>query len=279
MVQVRGSDASFRLRPTSIQQQPSNKDFKAAVSSMKTYEDWLNLLPLLSGLKDSKRNLGPDKLEWLVRKACEAGKHGLILECAKKAERTGLELRDVHLVEALYQGLHEVAQKSDFGAAVVERSLNQGKQAADLIGPPNRKGFSVKEDPARRPDIIGVLLELSASRSVKTFGGKDQNGEVVSYAQRTLDTWSVCADDFNMRTTTRWSTANQTLKQMMPLWHGMKLALQVEEVKSSDHLRTNLKKRMKELEPNIEAAMKLISEAGPSRTPTNLTMSQELYKK
>lgn len=279
MVQVRGNDAKFRLRPTSVTNRPSNQDFKKAISAMSTYEDWCNLLPLLSGMKDSKRTLTPAKEEWLVRKACQAGKHGIILECAKKAERTGLELRNVPLVQTLYQGFHDVAQQSDFGTAVVERTLEQGKQAAELIRQPNQKGFSIKEDATRRPDIIGVLLELSASRSIKAFGGKDQNGEVVSYAQRTLDTWPVCAEDFDLGDATKWSTANLKLKQMMPLWHGMKLALEVEEVKSDDDLSSNLKKRIEELEPKIEAAMKFISEADLAYTPRILTTSQELFKK
>lgn len=277
MVNVRGREEQVRLKPMSIEDQPSTEDFKTAVTSMSTYSDWCNLLPLLCGMKDSKRGLQAHRLEWVIRKACEAGKHGVILECAKQSARTGLELREVEVVRTLFQGFHDAAHKSNFGRATVERSLKQAKQATSLIGLPNKKGVSIKEDATRQPDIIGVLLELSASHALQASEGKDEDGEVASYARRTLDTWPV--GDFDLKEPTKWSTANEKLKQMVPLWHGMKLAMKVKEVKTDNQLRTNLQKQMDQLGRNIEAAMKIVSEGDRSYIPKSLTMSQELYKK
>lgn len=212
-----------------------------------------------------------------MRKGCDAGKHGILLECAKKYKRTGLELRNVNVVRELYQGFHSTAQRSNFDIKVVERTLNQAKQAAFLVGLPKNKKVPMNEEADRRPDIIGVLLELSASRAMQACGGKDEHGEVVSYAKRTLDTWPMT--EFSLEDTAGWVTANKTLGKILPLWHGMKLALDVEEVKSSDELRSALEKRIGELEPLIEAGMKTVSEAEVSYTPRKLAMCQELYKK
>ncbi|KAK2756444.1 hypothetical protein FQN54_005337 [Arachnomyces sp. PD_36] len=277
MVNLRGRDEQVRLQPMPITEQPSNQDFKTAIKSMSTYEDWCNLQPLLIGLKDSKRVLQPDRLEWLIRKACDAGKHGIILECIKKSKITGLELRGVGAVRILYQGFHAVAQSSGFSKGVVERSLDQAQQAAALIQPPKKhKGAVVEEDARKQPDVIGVLLELSASRALQSFDGNDQNGEVASYATRTLGTWP--AGNFRLPDEAKWSDANDKLKEMMPLWNGMKLALKVKEVNADGNLRANLTRRIRELEPKIEAAMKVISDAELSYTPINLTRSKELFQ-
>ena len=260
-----------------IEERPTSEDFRTAVNLMKTRADWDNLVPLLSGMKASSRPIPPQRWDWLVRKTCEAGMANVVLRCAKQSARTGLELQLVGPVKKLYQAFHAAAQAADFKGPIVADTLKQAKQAAFLITLPKKKPVSIEQDPARQPGIIGVLLELSAARSLDTSGGKDESGEVVAYASRVLDTWVL--GNFNFEHHTEWSPANNKLQEMIPLWHGMKLALQVEEVGADEHLRTNLTARVEELASKIEAASKRVSDAGSSHLPKGLKLSQEMYEK
>jgi hypothetical protein len=276
MVNIKGTDDQVRLQPMRIEDRPTTEDFKTAVTLMKTRADWDNLLPLLSGMKASNRRIPWQRWDWLVRKTCEAGMPNVVLRCARQSARTGLKLQQLELVKNLYLGFHAVAQSADFKGEAVENTLKQAKQAAFLVTLPKKKAVSAERDPARQPSIIGVLLELSAARSLDAFGGKDESGEVATYSKRVLDTWVL--GDFNFETE-KWTTANNKLQEMIPLWHGMKLALRVNEISADEYLRTNLTNRIKELGSKIEAATKRVSESGSSGLPKGLKMSQEMYVK
>jgi len=118
------------------------------------------------------------------------------------------------------------------------------------------------------------MLELSAARAIDAFEGKDKDGEVRDYAQKVLATWPLGEFDVPLTSSVE---ANWKLLRFVPLWHGIKLALQVGEVKADKTLSSLLASRLKELGQKIEETVKEASERTGSRTPYGVQLFRQLY--
>lgn len=248
-----GEDEKFQLRPMDPQSRPRNQEITQVVSLMKTTKDWQNIIPFLAGLRMAGRVLKPNRWEWLIRKAGAADALGIILECAKQSERTGLRLNNVDVVQKFYFMLHQKAQAAELQGKGLAKALSLARQAAMLMEAPEHVVHDVQQDPKRRPFVVGVLLELSAARALNEFGGNDEGGHVRTYAQRLLATWPLGSFDAE---TKDWPRVDRMLQENVPIYNGMKLALQVNGIASDKAVSSGLKARVSELERLIREQKK-----------------------
>lgn len=276
-VNIGDNDEPYQLRPMDPLSRPPKKAFRDVVSLMKTKQDWQNLAPFLGGLRMSKRKLSLAHWEWTVRKAGKADALGAILECAKQAERTGLRLNNNGIVQSIFFWLHMKAQEGQFKDPAVSKALSLAKQFAALMEAPEhsrREIKSIQEDPKRQPFVIGTLLELSAARAVNELGGKDETGDVHAYAQRLMANWEA---GNSSRDPTDWVTIDFILQENMPIYNGIKLALQVEGVANDRPLSGPLKRRMNQLGQLIANLKELAPERVQQKPTLGYQQSQLLH--
>ena len=265
----------YQLWPMDIRDRPKKNDVLNAVSLMKTRQDWHNLPPLLVGMRSSKQIISLKQWEWIVRVAGLAGMQSIVLECAKQARRSGLVLGHPGVARKLFFTFHSSARSAGFKGPELATALVQAQRAAWLMNGPEHIWTKSKiKDPKRLPDIIGILLELSAAHAIDAFEGKDKDGEVRHYAQKVLCTWPV--GEFDVPPTGSVE-ANGKLLEFVPLWHGIKLALQVEDVKVDKTLSSLLASRLKELGQKIEETATKVSEQTGSRTTYGVELCRQLY--
>ncbi|KKZ68883.1 hypothetical protein EMCG_00054 [[Emmonsia] crescens] len=245
-VTLRGeTDESYRLRPLKFSETPSNNMVRGVIQLMKEPEDWYALVPLLKGLHSSKRTPSFLLWEFIVRKAGEAGMTSVIIDCAEQSHRTGFSLGDYMLAEILFSTLRLKAESAGYKGPEVEKALRQAKHVAMLM---NSEGHApvvkTKPDPRRHPNIVSVLLELSAARALDAFEGKDAQGDVRSYAEKLLGTW-VLRGKID---TIKYPKKNvRNVVDLPSVRKGIDMALQVEEIKNDERLSEALKKRLNEL--------------------------------
>ncbi|KAI9930072.1 hypothetical protein ASPWEDRAFT_147632 [Aspergillus wentii DTO 134E9] len=256
-VAIGENDEPFTLRPMDPQSRPTNRDMVDTISLMKTPQDWQNILPFLAGLRMSHRVLKSDRWEWLVRKAGQADALGVLLECAKRSDITGFRLNHAGIVQSFFFELHRKAQRGEFKDPAVTKALSLAKQAIILMETPEHIERDVKLDPKRKPYVIGTLLELSAARAVNELGGNDEGGHVRAYAQRLLATWSLGNFSRDAKT---WVNADQMLQENIPIYNGMKLALQVKEVSQDKTISSGLKTRINGLNMAITSHKEMAPE-------------------
>ncbi|PYI06119.1 hypothetical protein BO78DRAFT_344299 [Aspergillus sclerotiicarbonarius CBS 121057] len=268
-------EEEFLLRPMDPQSRPTKNEAIEAISLMKNTTDWNNLVSLLAGLRMSNRLIKASRMEWIVRKAAEANALGVVLECAKQVERTGLRLNEVGFVQRLFFELHRKAQAAEFEGPEVAKALSIATQLVGLMERPGHVQHDVVKDPKRRPFVIGTLLELSAARALSEFGGKDQDGNVRLYSQRLLGSWSL--GNFNSETT-EWVAVDKMLQENIPIYNGMKLALQVHGIVNERAVAPGLKNRLNELNQLISNQVKNAPEKVQQKPTVGLVQAQLLYQ-
>ncbi|KAA8647004.1 hypothetical protein EYZ11_000137 [Aspergillus tanneri] len=273
-VAIGENNETFLLRPMDPQSRPTKEEIVDLISMMKTTNDWQNLLPFLSGLRMSNRRLNPNRWEWLVRKAGQADALGIVLECAKQPERTNLRLKNVGFVQRLFFELHRMAQIREFKDPAVSKALSLAKQFVSLMEAPEHIERNPELDPKRKPVVIGTLLELSAARSLNGLEGKDENGDVLAFAQRLLGSWSL--GNFNSETK-QWVKVDHMLQENVPIYNGMKLALQVNGISNNKSVAPGLKTRINELGTLIANQKKAAPEHIKQRPTIGFAQSQLLH--
>ncbi|EEP78995.1 predicted protein [Uncinocarpus reesii 1704] len=255
-------EESYRLRHMTLTDHPGDKELRQMVSLMKTHNDWLNMIPFLIGLQNANRPLSTKRLAWVVRKAGLAGQAGVMLEAAKQWRRTGVTLNDPAIATALFLAIRYNAQQVDFKGEEAQKALRQARTAAELLDAPEHTATDPKRDAKRLPGIIAILLELSAAEALNSGEGKDVRGEVRAYAQRVISTWPL--GDFDIPAERH--AAQFKLFELVPIWHGMSLALQVEEVKTNAELSEGLKSCMSELGKTIDTIVENVTkESGDAK--------------
>lgn len=275
-VSIRGeNEETYVLKPLQPKDHPSNAEFRRVVSLMKSREDWLNIIPFLIGLQNAKRPLTIKNLDWLIRKAGLAGQQGVIIECVKQWRRTGVTLNNATVAKQLFLAIRQQAQQADFKGEEVQKALRQAQLAADLLNAPENTAADLTKDPKRLPEVIAVLLELSAADALDANGGKDSEGKVRGYAESLLSTWSLGV--FEVPDT--WTAANFKLLELVPVWHGINLALQVEEIKADADLSNALKSRMNEIAEKIESSVDKVTKESGNSERAGINLATELYHK
>ena len=267
------SDEQYRLEPLAHEVLPRKTDVVKVLGMMKNPEDWRNLVPFLTGLVSSGRKPQPALYAKIVRLAGESGVPGIALAAAKQVSRTGLTLGNAEIACELFFAARIKAQKAGFTGEEVEAALRVAQEAAFLMHDPKHAALDADQNPQFMSLVSGVLLELSAARALDSFGGKDKTGEVTRYMRTLFVNWEYEGYEIPEH----WRQANYKLRDWLVLWHGLKLSLEVEEVKASERLTSRARTALQFLGKLIEKTeTKIITESG-SEQRTGVIMSKQLY--
>jgi len=186
---------------------------------METKEDFENVPRLLEGLRNARAKLEPLFAEKVAKALGQKGQQSVILECARRGEKTGFQLKDDRLVRQILWFFHDKAVKADFENVETAKALKWSEQLFELL---ELSGNKVSEKGAAVPKIqahnIGVLLSLAAKNAQD---GKDVDGKVEKYAKRLLATDLNIAEPETPRANSLW------LAQTFPLVFGIKNAVEI----------------------------------------------------
>jgi hypothetical protein len=250
-VTVEVSGENFRLKHIDrTKDQPGTVEgLLKLISLMKDKKDWDNLPIFLEGLRIAGRKLKPQYWEKLVRKAGQASQQHTILECARRASRTGFVLKDLNLVREVMWWIQHKALSAGWSARSTKKALAMAEQIADLLEDEKHCGgtFISASDPRARPEVVGVLLQLAAAHA-KLSSGKDEDGKVEIYAKRLLGT---LARKVNLRERLPMGrdlwTSNALLCYITPIVYGMREAAEILGPQSE------IAKQLKDQEPALSA--------------------------
>jgi len=212
-----------------------------AVKLMQEKKDWDNLPNLLQGLRHTGfKTQSLDIKEKVVRKATQAGRQEVILECLRRVADTGMSMNEPEFAATVLLSMHRKAMDSDWHEHQTAKALSWAEMVVALMEHPQHAGnrkLDGENDPRLQPDVIGILLDLAAVRAVKHSESRDIDGKVAEYAVRLLGTpleFKKPADegDYGLNT---W------LSTHVPVLHGMYEALKVLDPSSDVAIRLNAK--------------------------------------
>ena len=129
---------------------------------------------------------------------------------------------------------------------------------------------SVTRDPRRRPEVVGIVVEMLSAKAVKTGEGIEEVGKLV---ERLLGLWRWAELGFAKRD---WRDANKKLLMWAPVWHGMLLAQKI--LGEESQLGRELGEKIgKDLEPLLNKAREVVAANTPEKGGTRgLTMYEQL---
>lgn len=246
---------------------------------------WENLPGFLAGLKISKRKLKGYQMEKIVRRACKQGKEGLIMQCMKQVERTGLSLWDAGAAREMMLASVRRADEAGWTKNGVAGALKFAEAVWLLIQDPRHalpKRRDGLVDPMSRPDIVGILLQLHSANALHQLPDPPNNdmSAVRSYATMILvqlshldpselslpppTSSSISTSSSSPASSSSsppivpkeiFKAANEKAHLYSPLAHGMRLALQLLTTTASPEdvkLRTQLQQRSSQLDKLLE---------------------------
>ncbi|KEF51474.1 uncharacterized protein A1O9_12391 [Exophiala aquamarina CBS 119918] len=190
----------IRLRPTKSYDKPALRDYTKQLLSLleASSSTWSNLSPFLQGLVLTKQNTPEYFWERLTRKAGEMGKEGVLLDCARSAEKTNFRLCRPRVAREFFIAFHKQAAAGEFKGAKLETAWKRAQTAALMLEseehlhlkslhdvgaqPGDRKPRPQPQVDARSdPLVLATLLELCAHTAVKD-GTDDLRRQVTSFA-------------------------------------------------------------------------------------------------
>ncbi|KAI9847907.1 MAG: hypothetical protein M1837_001424 [Sclerophora amabilis] len=265
-VTVEIGDEKIQLQPIDpTKDEPSTRrEFTRMLALMKEPADWDNLPAFLEELHNAKRKLSEAHMEKMVRKASEAGRQDVVLNCARKVEKTGMALKNVTLVCEVLWGIRAKAIRADWDEETTAKALKQAEQVIDMLEDVDHCGGARRNvgDPRLQPEIIGALLELATARAVKHQGGQDLDGRVRTYTDRLMARWE------NPRMVAEIDTldaANLRLVTLVPIWNGLSQARRFFDDGSTQAVW--LKGHWEILDGLIAGALNMVEKAGPRKRP------------
>jgi len=232
-----------------------------AFELMKEPKDWNNLPSLLHGLANAKRKLHADNFQKITRKAGMAGRPDILLECARRVDDTRYKLANPELVAELMHQISAKAMNSEWKAKDTKQALAWAEMVSELLEDERHAGkrhVDGVDDVRVRPEVIGVLLQLSAVWATRYYDGEDRDGKVKLYAERLLGSPASWEPDPNR---TDHHAANAYLAYMVPVLHGMKLAQPILGQKSK-----HLEDWIAELETTMNAQRERLLGARPQQS-------------
>lgn len=254
-----GIDENYRLKPLNSKDEPKTRDLKTVVRLMKTDEDYKNFVPFFVGMHEAGRHIRLEEWEWVTRHLGQAGYQHILVACAKQAKKTGYSLAPHSVARGFFQNFHTAAVACEFKGEELERILKSAVLCTFLF---NQEEHTPRGtlSPQRLPDIIGVLLELSAARSIDAFEAKDFDDNIVhGYAEKLLSTWDLVPTEVPSYA----SAANGTIMEMLPTWNGINLALKVDSIQADSAMQNKLVSRKKELEEKLDVSIEKVRNSTP----------------
>lgn len=204
------------------------KLLKQALSLMESKEDWANLPGILVALKHMKSVPREWFMEYIVRKVIDAGRLPVLVRCLQQSEHTGVTLKRKEVLRYVIFGLHDHAARGGWSAESVKEALGLARNVSNMLeseahGTGERM---LHKDPRRRPEVIGVFLELAAVNAQLHQNGEDRGDAVKAYTSRLLS----CMDESSRQPSGLQPPASGPAWEMLegaPIWHGLALAQKV----------------------------------------------------
>lgn len=271
---VRLGDEVLQLHPLShVKDEPNTRaSFAKALDLMTESGDFKNLPGFLQGLKTARRSIKDYQLEKAVRRANESGRQSIINDCLRRTESTGLSLGNLRVAREVVWGATLRAIQSDWSQKGVEKAAKYAENVWELMHDP-RHGEKMHgmENAKRRPEVLGVLVQLSAARA--TMSG--DKSAVEKYVSLMLSYWERGREEMALEEGD-WNDANYKLLMWAPVWHGIKLARKVLGAQSP--LGKKLGERMsQDLGPLVEQCQEILSANPPHEgTRRGLNMYERL---
>ena len=264
------SGEEIKLEP--LPEQPRLKKRPLAfdlINHMFKARDFSNLSVILEGFNIAHTPMGEEQLEMVIRKANQAEQTSMVIQAAEMVKKTGFELNMKRgSTRQLLTGIHLAAQRSEWKGEGLALALKQAEHVAKMMEweehkklPPPTPEMTVCLPLQEQPEVIGLLLELTASRAANDLAGKDEDGKVKLYAERTLALWKngnleVHDGDYQKRST--------ALFWWLPLYNGLRI---VKRVQLDKALKENLEEKRKLLEgavlPVLDSLKKIQKEGRP----------------
>ena len=214
---------------------------------------WENLPGLLVGLKRSRWHLPGWQQQKLVRRACFAKQEGMIVQCIRQVDLTGLSMKEPGAVMEIMRAALRRAQDGEWGKEGLQRGVKFAESVWWLMQEEKQTQLGLN-DPMRNPELAGIMVLLHAAKAVKYGEKKDVEGHVARYVEILLAQWK----NADLTSVERHKfDANQKLVGWAPVLHGMKMARQVlgEESDVGKELGIKLER---EVEPMLEKARQVI---------------------
>jgi hypothetical protein len=188
---------------------------------------WSNLPLMLVGLAHMDVKLDEPMMEMIVRKAVNAGRLDVVIQCLEQSRFTGMTLKREEVLRNVIWGLHSQAQRHDWSASAVHKGLAEARQLALMLEAEEHGTGKVlaRDDPRRRPEIIGVFLELAAVNAYKHQDKTDKGGVLAAYTTRLLSCIGEKAQPMSFAPPTTGPVYE--MLHGVPIWHGLRLAQKV----------------------------------------------------
>ena len=278
MAGVAGEDFQLEHIDKAVDVPNTRKGIFKALHLMQDKRDWDNLPRFLTGLNQAGRNPATFQLFMMVTKAAESGRLAVILECARRVSETGFDLRNPLLVNKIVAKIRNAAMASDWDVKETKRALAWVEMVSVMLEDKRHAGgrvISHNDDPRTSPELIGILLELSAIRAARHLGGKDEDGKVAEYASRLLSL------PLNLEPAAKSPDnlediyiANRWLCSVVPIVHGMKVAETV--LDSSSEMAEKLKQKKLELEGFISQEREYVANSNFKREFRGIELCDKL---
>jgi len=176
----------IRLRSRHYFDQPSPREYlKQFLSHLEdSSSTWSNVFPFLQGLAMTRGRI--PQLFWvnLTRKAGEKGKEGILVDCARSADKTEFRLCRPGVAREFFIAFHKQAAASGFKGAKLEAAYKRAQNVALMLESQDHlhlkhrqvdesdggetKPEQVQQVDARSdPLVLATLLELCAHTALK----------------------------------------------------------------------------------------------------------------
>ncbi|KAL3445234.1 hypothetical protein BJX65DRAFT_282033 [Aspergillus insuetus] len=271
-VYVGPDEEPYELRSIDKHSLPSKQDAMKVIDLMKETGNWSNFVPFLIGLRESGFVFKAHHLESIIAEAGSTNGLGYFSEAVKQSAKTGVTIGHVDVAQRLFFELHVQAQKNEFQGPKFEKTYRLASQFARLLEAPEIATQESKADPKRKPSIIGVLLELSAANAVNN-GKVDANGEVRAYARRFLASWKTGSN----KAPEKWDSVDRQLREIVPIYNGMKLALEVSEVANDRTIAPAFKEQIEVLGEVIAESKISVSKEAHENPTAGLLQARALH--
>lgn len=188
---------------------------------------WSNLPGLLVGLTGYGRTPDDAMMGKITRKAVNAGRLDVIIQCLEQSRFTGMTLKKEVVLRNVVLGLHRQAQNDNWSEGAVRKGLAEARQLALMLEAEEHGSGKVlsRDDPRQRPDIIGVYLELAAVNAYKFQDKQDKGGVLSAYVTRLISCIGEMAQPPSFAPP-KYGPVFEMLEGV-PIWHGLKLAQKV----------------------------------------------------
>ncbi|KAK5056769.1 hypothetical protein LTR84_012301 [Exophiala bonariae] len=287
----------IRLRTTNAFEKPSRslylRQFLSQLEEGKS--NWNNVLPFLQGLVMA-RALPPDYY-WaqLTRKAGEAGKEGVLLDCANSAEKTEFRLCRPGVARELFIAFHQRAAADGFKDATLEKVWTRAHHVALMLeAPEHRPRNSLKgprpmdhTDARSEPTVLATLLELSSHMALE-HQTQTLKTKAASYASKLAiviqdppPSRPEASKDSKHAEMRKMAFMSEDMETGVIIGEAIRTALKLDAIKGDD--KATLKDHLPTLNKKLNVQAKIlrteVESRGPGRLPTRraLLMYDQLH--